>query len=58
MSEAGWKLLTEGGEAVQIARNSITFEIPRGLPGKLTFRDPLSSYLEVAIEFPAIYHCG
>ena len=50
MSEAGWKPLTEGG----VARNSITFEAPRGLPGKLCFRDPLSSYLEVVVELPAI----
>ena len=53
MSEAGWKLLTEGGEVVQVARNSITFEMPRkGLAGKLTFLDPLSSYLEIIVEFP------
>ena len=30
------------------------FEAPRGLPGKLCFRDPLSSYLEVVVELPAI----
>ena len=54
MSDAGWKLLTEGGEVVQVARNSITFEMPLGFPGQLTFRDPLSSYLEVIIDLPAI----
>ena len=27
--------------------------MPRGFPGKLTFLDPLSSYLEVVLEFPA-----
>ena len=54
MSDAGWKLLTEGGKVVQVARNSITFEIPLGFPGQLTFRDPLSSYLEVIVELPAI----
>ena len=54
MSEAGWKPLTEGGEVVQVARNGITFEAPRGLPGKLCFLDPLSSYLEVIVELPAI----
>ena len=43
MSDAGWKLLTEGGEVAQVARNSITFEMPLGFPGQLTFRDPLSS---------------
>ena len=53
MSEAGWKLLTQGGEVAQVARNSITFEMPKkGLAGKLTFLDPLSSYLEIIIEFP------
>ena len=54
MSEAGWKPLTEGGEVVQVARNGITFEAPRGLPGKLCFLDPLSSYLEVIVVLPAI----
>ena len=53
MSEAGWKPLTEGGEVVQVARNGITFEAPRGLSGKLCFLDPLSSYLEVVVELPA-----
>ena len=54
MSDAGWKLLTESGEVVQVARNSITFEMPLGFPGQLTFRDPLSSYLEVIVDLPAI----
>ena len=53
LSDAGWKLLTEGGEVVQVARNSFTFEVPMGLPGKLTFLDPISSYLEVILELPA-----
>ena len=54
MTDAGWKLLTEGGEVVQVARNSFTFEVPMGLPGKLTFLDPISSYLEVILDLPAI----
>ena len=55
MSEAGWKLLTVGGEVAQVARNSITFEMPtKGLAGKLIFLDPLSSYLKVNVEFPVI----
>ena len=54
LTKAGWKLLSIGGEVVQVARNSITFELPRKLAGKLTFLDPLSSYLEVAIELPEI----
>ena len=52
MTDAGWKLLIEDGE-MQVARNSFTFEVPMGLPGKLIFRDPLSSYLEVILEYPA-----
>ena len=53
LSDAGLKLLTEGGEVVQVARNSFTFEVPMGLPGKLTFHDPISSYLPVILELPA-----
>ena len=52
MSDAGWRLLTEDGEVVQVARNSITFEVPRGYAGKVTFMDPLSSYLEVTVQLP------
>ena len=54
LTKAGWKLLKEDGEVVQVARNSVTFELPRKLAGKLTFLDPLSSYLEVAVELPEI----
>ena len=60
LSDAGWKLLTEGGEVVQVARNSFTFEMSSGFPGKLTFFDPISSYLEVILELPtdlASKHC-
>ena len=53
MNDAGWKLLSEDGEVVQVARNSFTFEMPSGFPGKLTFFDPISSYLEVILELPA-----
>ena len=53
LSDAGWKLLSEDGEVVQVARNSFTFEMPSGFPGKLTFFDPISSYLEVILELPA-----
>ena len=51
LSKAGWKLLEECGEVIQVARNSVTFQVP-GLLGKLTFLDPLSSYLEVVVELP------
>ena len=53
MSDAGWKLLTEDGEVVQVARNSIAFEMPMKFPGKVTFSDPLTSYLEVTVELPS-----
>ena len=53
LTAAGWKLLTRDGEVVQVARNSITFQLPQNLPGKLTFLDPLSSYLGVAVDLPA-----
>ena len=52
MSDAGWRLLTEGGEVAQVARNSITFEMPMGYAGKVTILDPLSSYLEVTVQLP------
>ena len=52
MSDAGWRLLTEDGEVAQVARNSITFEMPMGYAGKVTILDPLSSYLEVTVQLP------
>ena len=54
LTVAGWKLFSKGGEVVQVARNSIAFQLPQELPGKLTFLDPISSYLEVVVEMPAI----
>ena len=54
MTKAGWKLLKENGEAVQVARNSVAFKMLKSLSGKITFLDPLSSYLEVVVELPEI----
>ena len=54
LTKADWKLLTKDGEVVQVARNNVAFQLPRELPGKLTFLDPLSSYLEVVVDTPAI----
>ncbi|CAI8054966.1 hypothetical protein GBAR_LOCUS29995, partial [Geodia barretti] len=54
LTVAGWKLLSRDGEVAQVARNSITFELPQNLPGKLTFLDPLSSYLEVAVDLQSV----
>ena len=56
ISDCGWKLLNEDGEEVQVARNSITFAMPkdwRDFPGSITFLDPLSSYLQVLLELPS-----
>ena len=54
LTKAGWKLFSKGGEVVQVARNSITFQMPQELPGKLTFLDPLSSYFEIVAELPVV----
>ena len=54
LTKADWKLLTKNGAVVQVARNNVAFQLPRELPGKLTFLDPLSSYLEVVVDTPAI----
>ena len=52
LSNFRWKLQTEDGEVMQVARNSFTFEVPMGFSGKLTFLDPISSYFEVTLEVP------
>ena len=57
LSKAGWKLLKENEDLVQVARNSTTFELPGNIPGQLTVRDPLSSYLEVVVDLPQIIAC-
>ena len=57
LTEAGWKLLKENEEVVQVARNSTTFELPKNIPGKLIFFDPLSSYFQVVVELPQIVAC-
>ena len=57
LTKADWKLLTKDGEVVQVARNSIGFELPGPTAGWLAFLDPLSSYLEVVVELPRIVAC-
>ena len=52
LKDSKWRLLTEGGEVVLVARNSIAFQMPRGCGGQVTLKDPLSSYLEVSVELP------
>ena len=57
LTKADWKLLTKDGEVVQVARNSISFQLPGPTAGWLAFLDPLSSYLEVVVELPRIVAC-
>ena len=57
LTKADWKLLTKDGEVVQVARNSISFQLPGPTAGKLAFLDPLSSYLGVVVELPRIVAC-
>ena len=52
LRESGWRPLTEGGEVVKVARNSISFQMPEGGGGQVTLKDPLSSYFEVSVELP------
>ena len=54
LTEVGWKLLSQEREVVQVARNSTILQLPQKLPAKLTFRDPLFSYLEIVVELPKI----
>ena len=54
LTKAGWKLLTRDNVVAQVARNSITFQLPGSSSGKVTFRDPLSSYLEVVVDIPNV----
>ena len=54
MSNYDWKPLTQDGEIVQVARNSIEFEMPMEYGGKVIFNDPLFSYLEVVVELPSV----
>ena len=54
LTKVGWKLLTRDEEVVQVARNSTTFQLPGSSSGKVTFRDPLSSYLEVVVDVPKV----
>ena len=54
LTKCGWKLLHKGGEVVQLARNSVIFQLPQKLPGKIILLDPISSYLEVVLERPTV----
>ena len=53
ITDGGWKLLKENGEVVLVSRNGVSFEAPQELSGRLTFLDPLSSFLQLVVELPA-----
>ena len=54
LTKAHWKLLLKDDEVVQVARNSVTFQLPSSSSGKVIFLDPLSSYLEVVAFIPQV----
>ena len=51
MNTANWKLAEHRGVPIHITRNSIHFKIP-GLPGKVTFNDPLSTFFTLTFHGP------
>ena len=52
ITESNWKLLSENRCPVQISRNRVQFELPRGNPGCVTITDSFSTFFHVAIEPP------
>ena len=52
ITEAGWKLLEEGGYPVQLSRNRARFVLPGKNPGCVTITDSFSTFFHVAIEPP------
>jgi len=55
LSRAKWKLLfdTSSQSPAKVDRNTIEFEVPGGLPGRITLTDSFSTYFEVSIHLPA-----
>ena len=54
LSQAKWKLLfdTSTRSPVKVDRNTVHFEVPGGLPGKITLSDSFSTYFQVSIQLP------
>ena len=52
LSHVKWKLLMRRGTPVHVTRNSIAFEIPGDVPGRLIVSDSLSSYFQVKMCLP------
>ena len=54
LSQAKWKLLlnTSSRSPARIDRNTIQFEVPGDLPGKITLNDSFFTYFQVSIQLP------
>ena len=54
LSQAKWKLLFDASSQspVKVERNTVHFEVPDGLPGKVILSDSFSTYFQVSIQLP------
>ena len=56
LSQGEWKLLTKPGSPspvpAKVDRNTVHFEVPGGLPGKIILTDSFSTYFQVDIQVP------
>ena len=53
INNAGWSLLEESGEPIQVSRNCITYTLPGNDPGKVSLVDTFSNYIAVVVEIDA-----
>ena len=53
INHAGWSLLEESGEPIQVSRNCITYTLPGNDPGKVSLVDTFSNYIAVVVEIDA-----
>ena len=53
LSEAKWKLLMNTDlSPVKVDRNTIEFQVPGGLPGKVILTDSFTAYFQVSLQLP------
>ena len=53
LSEAKWKLLLNSDlSPVKVDRNTIEFQVPGDLPGKVILTDSFSTYFQVSLQLP------
>ena len=53
LSEAKWKLLLNSDlSPVKVDRNTIEFQVPGGLPGKIVLTDSFATYFQVSLKLP------